>query len=159
MKLRCVAKAKHCFPGRLLLALNIAGRCWWVKRPAAQWNPSFNPLCQSYTNWCERTGGSLQPVRREPPATRSGLLEVGAHTARLGCSGGRVPGCPPLHAQCPVTRLDCTDRCPEQQQPVATSAQSPVIYIVTYWVPVGFRVKLKGQLRAIRKIHQTTKTK
>ena len=38
----------------------------------------------------EWTGGSLQPVRREPPATRSGLLEVGAHTARLGCSGGQI---------------------------------------------------------------------
>ena len=38
----------------------------------------------------KKPGGSLQPVRREPPATRSGLLKVGAHTARLGCSGGRV---------------------------------------------------------------------
>ena len=34
--------------------------------------------------------GSLQPMRREPPTTRSGLLKVSAHTARLGCSGGRV---------------------------------------------------------------------
>ena len=29
------------------------------------------------------TGGSLQPVRREPPTTRSGLLKVGAAVASL----------------------------------------------------------------------------
>ena len=95
MRLRCAAKAKHCFPDSLLLALNIAGRCWWVYRLNDQQhngecNLSFNPLCHSYISRREWIGGSLQPVRREPPTTRSGLLKVGAHTARLRCSGGRV---------------------------------------------------------------------
>ena len=34
MRLHCAGKAEHCFPDNLLLALNIAGRCWWVERPA-----------------------------------------------------------------------------------------------------------------------------
>ena len=57
---------------------------------AAQHNLTPSPPYQTFRTYCERTGGSLQPVHREPPATRSGLLEVGAHTARLGCSGGRI---------------------------------------------------------------------
>ena len=99
MKLRCAAKAEHCFPDNLLLALNIAGRCWWVERPAAQCNLSFNPLCQSSISRCERTGGSLQPVRRELPATRSGLLKVGAHTAHLAVAAVRS-----LVSLCAVSR-------------------------------------------------------
>ena len=60
--------------------------------PASAAQRTFTPshLYHLFLTYRERTGGSLQPVRREPPATRSSLLEVGAHTTRLGCSGGRV---------------------------------------------------------------------
>ena len=90
----------------------------------------------------------MQLVRREPPATRSGLLKVGAHTARLGCSGGRVARLF-MHSvhkhwvgrRHSVPRLDCTqctDRCPKQQQPVATSLQPAVISIG--WISIGCKI-------------------
>ena len=64
--------------------------------------------------------------------TRSGMLKVGVHTARLGCSGGRVArllmhsvslvslGCSGGRIASPQTRvprLDWVDCCPKQQQP------------------------------------------
>ena len=98
---------------------------------AAQRNFTSSRPYQSFLTYRERTGGSLQPVRREPPATRSSLLKVGAHTARLGCIaavGSPVSLCivstdTGLVDASRVPRLDCTDRCSKQQQPVAISAQ------------------------------------
>ena len=84
-------------------------------------------------------------MRREPPATRCGLLKVRAHTARLDCSGGRVARLfmRSVHRhrvgrRQSVARLDCTDRCPKQQQPVAISAHYNLLSIG--WICIGCKI-------------------
>ena len=137
--MRCAAEEEHCFPNSLLLALNIAGCCWWVERPAAHCNLSFNPLYQSCMSLCERSGGSLQLVRREPPKNRSSLLEVYRTelvwaVAAVGslislCTVSKDAG---LVGASRVARLDCTNRCLGQQQPVAILAQPRPFLLVGF---------------------------
>ena len=72
-------------------------------------------------------------LRREPPATRSGL----AHTARLGCSGGRV-ACLFMHSVhthwVGRRQSSAATWLHRSHQPVAISSQPPVISIGCNWL-------------------------
>ena len=143
--MRCAAKAEHCSPDSLPLALNIAGRRRWVGRPAAQCNPSPNLLCANHLQV-----GVDGPMRRGPQ--RPDMVCWGLECTQLVwavagfgslISPWTVPTDTGLVGRVGRVLVECrglgrTGHCPGQRQPVATSSQPPAISIG--WISIGCKI-------------------